>query len=264
MRAIFLSSHGHTLPYHRRVSNEKRWNIEAVLMLGVGMLISLSVGTFAVLAFRQLGPETSDGQQKFISFLISGVSFQFAGLVLTHFFLKAHSVTWSEFLGLSDPRLKGAVLLALAVVLVALPLTLGLNELSRIVITQLLGQPEAQPTMQVLQMSQSFGQKIWFGFTAILMAPLVEEILFRGVIYRTGKQLGYPLLSLLLSSLVFAAIHGSLMTFVPLTIFAIILALLYDKTDNLLAPITTHSVFNATNFFLYIYREDLSRWWKEF
>lgn len=252
------------MPYLPRVTNEKPWNIEAVLMLGAGLLISLSLGAFAVLAFRQLGPEVSEGQEKFISFLISGVSFQLVGLVLTHFFLKVHSVTWSEFLGLNDSKLKNALLLALVTVLFALPLTLWLNELSRIAITHFIGEPDAQPTMQVLEMTQSLGQKICFGFTAIFMAPLVEEILFRGVIYRTGKQLGYPLLSLLVSSMVFSAIHGSLMTFVPLTIFAIILALLYDRTDNLLAPITAHSLFNATNFFLYIYREDLTRWMKDF
>ena len=233
-------------------------------MLGVGLMVSLSIGTFAALLLRQLGPETSTGQQRFISFLISSVSFQFVGLVLTHFFLRVHQVTWSEFLGLSDPRLKNALLIALAVVLVALPLTLGLNELSRIVITEIFSKAEAQPTMQVLEMSRSFGQRIWFGFTAIIMAPLVEEILFRGIIYPAGKQLGFPRLSLLVSSLVFAAIHASLMTLLPLTVLAMIFALLFDKTSNLLAPIAAHSVFNATNFFLFIYREDLTRWWKEF
>lgn len=235
-----------------------------MLMLGAVLMVSLSIGTFAVLAFGQLSSELSDGQQKFINFLISSVSFQFVGVVLTHFFLKAHEMTWAEFLGLDDSELKNAILLAFAVGFVALPFIIGLNELSRVVITQIHGVPKTQPTMQVLEMTQSLGQRIWFSFTAIVMAPLVEEILFRGILYRTGKQLGYPRLALFGTSLLFAAIHASWMTLLPLTILAIILALLYDKTNNLLAPIVAHSFFNAGNFFLFIYREDFTRWWKEF
>jgi membrane protease YdiL (CAAX protease family) len=35
-----------------------------------------------------------------------------------------------------------------------------------------------------------------------------------------------------------------------LTFLAVILTLLYEFTGNLLAPITTHSLFNAVNFYL--------------
>jgi membrane protease YdiL (CAAX protease family) len=38
------------------------------------------------------------------------------------------------------------------------------------------------------------------------------------------------------------------MTFVPLTVLAFTLIWLYERTDNLLAPILTHSLFNTTNF----------------
>jgi len=38
------------------------------------------------------------------------------------------------------------------------------------------------------------------------------------------------------------------MTFVPLTFLGLILAWLYDSTDNLIAPIFAHSLFNLDNF----------------
>ena len=50
------------------------------------------------------------------------------------------------------------------------------------------------------------------------------------------------------TSLLFAAVHMNLVTFVPLATLAVVLTMLYERTDNLLAPITAHVLFNALNF----------------
>ena len=41
----------------------------------------------------------------------------------------------------------------------------------------------------------------------------------------------------------------NLVTFVPLAVLELMLTALYERTDNLLAPITAHALFNALNFF---------------
>ncbi|HOB32537.1 MAG TPA: CPBP family intramembrane metalloprotease, partial [Verrucomicrobiota bacterium] len=43
-------------------------------------------------------------------------------------------------------------------------------------------------------------------------------------------------------------IHANLKTFIPLTVLALVMTLLYERTGNLLAPIATHATFNAVNF----------------
>jgi uncharacterized protein len=245
------------------VLSEKQWKLEAVLLLVIGLMMSLSIGVLITLAVRQLGPEFSVSQERFMMFVISSVSFQGAGLILTHFFLKQHEVTWTEFLGLRGPNLRRAMILGFGVVIVALPLILGLNEFFRQVITRFHGTPDTQPTMQVLELSVSLGQRIVFGITAMLLAPMVEEVLFRGILYRAIKQYGYPRLALFGTALLFGAIHLNWMTFFPLASLAVILALLYDRTNNLMAPIFAHSLFNAVNFFSFIYREELERWFKQ-
>jgi hypothetical protein len=114
----------------------------------------------------------------------------------------------------------------------------------------------------VLQVSVTLEQRVVFGLAAVLLAPVVEEILFRGILYPAIKQRGYPGFALWGTSLLFAAIHSNLMTFVPLTVLALALVWLYEKTDTLLAPIAAHAVFNAANFFLFVYGPDLARWWQ--
>ena len=37
-------------------------------------------------------------------------------------------------------------------------------------------------------------------------------------------------------------------TFLPLAVLALLLTMLYERTDNLLAPISAHALFNALNF----------------
>ena len=77
------------------------------------------------------------------------------------------------------------------------------------------------------------------------VVPAAEETLFRGIIYPTIKQAGFPKLAIWVTSIAFATIHLNAETFLPLLVLALLLILLYEKTNNLLAPVTAHAVFNA-------------------
>jgi membrane protease YdiL (CAAX protease family) len=48
----------------------------------------------------------------------------------------------------------------------------------------------------------------------------------------------------------FALIHHNPPIFLSLFVLALVLTWLYEKTDNLLAPITAHALFNAANLIL--------------
>jgi membrane protease YdiL (CAAX protease family) len=66
-------------------------------------------------------------------------------------------------------------------------------------------------------------------------------------LYPFVKQLGWRRLAWFGVSFAFALIHDAAATFVPLFVLALALTWLYEKTDNLLAPIAAHSLFNAAN-----------------
>jgi len=72
--------------------------------------------------------------------------------------------------------------------------------------------------------------------------------MFRGILYPVIKQAGYPRLAWWGTALLFALVHLNLVTFVPLLVLALLLTELYERTGNLLAPITAHLLFNALNF----------------
>ena len=90
-----------------------------------------------------------------------------------------------------------------------------------------------------------------FFFSAIVVAPIVEEVIFRGLLYgplyrKTGR---YP--AIILSSLIWTYGH-SLEIYPNITIFGfgifiigIMLAWLYDRTGSLLTPIIVHMFQNS-------------------
>jgi membrane protease YdiL (CAAX protease family) len=78
----------------------------------------------------------------------------------------------------------------------------------------------------------------------VVFAPVVEEMLFRGILFPLLKKIGPSSFAYLMSALLFAVIHINLVTFIPLFFLGLVLAWLVERTDNLLAPITAHAVFN--------------------
>jgi membrane protease YdiL (CAAX protease family) len=238
------------------------WKVDAVIRLMIGLML----GWLAALLITGAIGKTPAGKPLFadrlVQFTINTFSFHLIVLVLVHFFLRHHQVSWRQLFGLNQFRFRMAVL-ALGVIVIVLPVALWLNSFSAALLTRLHMQPVEQAAMQALELSITLGQKIVFGISVIVVAPIVEESMFRGIFYPSMKQEGYPRAALFGSSLLFAMIHGNLMSFVPLFGLGLVFVFLFEVTDTLLTSIIAHSSFNAANFIIYLNRETLNGWWEE-
>lgn len=89
----------------------------------------------------------------------------------------------------------------------------------------------------------------FFGFFAYaLLTPLVEEVVFRGLIM-TRFARGMPVIAaVLLQAFVFGMVHGNLLWFCYSFLMGVGFGLLFRKFRSLWAPILAHMVFNAANF----------------
>jgi membrane protease YdiL (CAAX protease family) len=182
--------------------------------------------------------------------IVATLCFQGAGLFMIACFLREQQSSWTEGFGFLNHS-RQAVLLGLLAALIFLPLGQLLQAASALVMTHLPHfkmEPKEQLSIHALRVSMSWGGRLTFGATAILLVPVTEEMLFRGILYPAIKQFGYPRLALWGTALLFAAVHTNLVTFVPLAALALVLTLLYERTDNLLAPIAAHVLFNGVNF----------------
>lgn len=77
-----------------------------------------------------------------------------------------------------------------------------------------------------------------------IMAPLVEEILFRGLVFGRLKKAMPMWLALVLSSFVFGLMHGQILWICYTTLVGLVLGLAAWKTDSILAPMFMHFAFN--------------------
>ena len=90
---------------------------------------------------------------------------------------------------------------------------------------------------------------------AVVVAPLVEEVIFRGVLFRAMADRINLGVSLVVSSAIFALIHIEVVLSQPaalvgLFIVGLVLAVAYHLTGNLMVPILGHAVFNAISISL--------------
>jgi membrane protease YdiL (CAAX protease family) len=104
------------------------------------------------------------------------------------------------------------------------------------------------PPQELVKLFQAGGDPLAIGLLvlfAVLLAPLVEELIFRGCIYRFFKSKTTRVSAQIISAVLFASVHANLLSFVPLVLVGILLARTYEKTGNILAPICFHAFFNG-------------------
>lgn len=112
------------------------------------------------------------------------------------------------------------------------------------------GQPlEVQQVVQHFAAPDHAAQPWLIAAFGVLVAPVTEEAVFRGLLYPSlrARMPGGPFGAAVLVSLVFAAIHGNMMAFVPLFALAMVLAWVMERTNSLLACIVVHAVHNASS-----------------
>lgn len=225
------------------------WNLDNILRRAI-LLLCCFYGGFllSVVAQHFSGPmpEAASGLQVFIGVL----SFQGAGLVLVYCFIREHELTWSEAFGFGYRR-RYALLLGLVAACVYLPIAEGLQWVSLLGMEHMPWlhlKPEEQQAVQALRSTGGVGERVVLGIVTIVVAPIMEEMLFRGILYPWGKQRGFPRLAFWGTAVLFAAVHANVAIFLPLFVLALALTVLYELTDNLLAPIAAHSLFNGLNF----------------
>lgn len=109
-----------------------------------------------------------------------------------------------------------------------------------------LGLPfDSQPLVTKLSQTDATWFVAVLSIFAVIVAPVIEEIFFRGILFPTLKARWGIWPSAVISSLIFAAMHFHLPTFLPLFVLAMILSLTFEYTGSLAVCMIAHSLFNS-------------------
>lgn len=225
---------------------------ESVLLFCGAQMLCFSVGIVAALLLQRSGISGFRHEDGFGNIALMTLSFQGATWLLIPLFLRWNGFSWRDFFGLRKENLFHSLGWAAAGFLAVLPVALALEWVSVFALQKLGWDIRPQVAVELLLDTPVWPTGIYLGFFAVVLAPVAEEFIFRGVLFPFVKQLGWPRLAWVGVSLLFALTHGDVAIFVPLFVLALALTWLYEKTGSLLAPIAVHSLFNSANLVLLV------------
>lgn len=83
----------------------------------------------------------------------------------------------------------------------------------------------------------------------VVLAPVVEEVLFRGIVFRLVAKRSPLWVAALVSSAVFAATHGTLVHMLPATLMGLTCCAVYALTGRLRCSVAVHVGYNVFSIY---------------
>ncbi len=254
LAAFFLTAGGRWLAARRRTPGPPPlpqgkvavWHYHAVDLLWMGFIVI----TYATqsLGSAQLADRPTEVSISASGLIISmGFQLVMAGMTVV---VMAWRVGPTEWLGLRWREWPRVLLIAPLTVVAMWVLNIALLQSGYLKWMESLGVEQVQDSVKLLGETPD---PVIFGLmamAAVVVAPVCEEILFRGYLYGAAKRFAGPWVAGIGSALIFAAAHGSLMPLPPLFILGCLLVLSYEWTGSLWAPIAIHFCFNGATVLL--------------
>lgn len=142
-----------------------------------------------------------------------------------------------------------SLLLGISLLISAYPMVFAVDYLASVLL-KVNTTTDPQEVMQIFENATTGAQRIPIILLAVVIAPVAEELAFRGYLYGVIKRYFGAVPALVFSGILFALIHQNLPSFFPLLVLASVFALAYELSGSLLVPMTMHALFNALNLVL--------------
>jgi membrane protease YdiL (CAAX protease family) len=242
------------------------WGVFDVIVVAVVYLAGTILGRSV--AAHALGISGGDSSQltshQWLMLILGAGIGSLAGAALAIGWLRyAARATWAD-LGVTCAAWPSQVLTGLKSFLLLMLPIFGLQWTLNLFYERFVGKPPQHPLIEHLLEHPGGLAFAIAAFTAVVVAPLTEEFLFRAVLQgwlerlvglipgsspREARLLLY--VPILVSSAVFAGMHHEHgVAWVPLFFFGLALGYLYQRTRNLIAPIVLHMSLNASSMLM--------------
>lgn len=100
----------------------------------------------------------------------------------------------------------------------------------------------SENTMKLMEIARTTP---WFLIVVSIIGPILEEIVFRKILFGTLYKRFNFFVAAIISSLVFAAIHFDFTHLLVYTSMGLVFAFLYVKTKRIIVPIAAHVAMNT-------------------
>lgn len=180
-----------------------------------------------------------------------------AAVCVIIYFLKTKKLSMKEAFGIKKQFLLKNVIQGVICYLAIMPFVIITSYFYIQMLTRLGVNVDYQPVIEVLVNPVYPG---WIHLTllvlAVISAPIVEEIIFRGIILPLAMNKMTTLSAVLFVAIFFSAVHAHMPALVPIFILAIGLALGYISTGSIIVPIVAHAMFNTVSITAFLLLKD--------
>jgi membrane protease YdiL (CAAX protease family) len=102
-----------------------------------------------------------------------------------------------------------------------------------------------QESLRAIYEGKSASLLVIASFTAIVLAPLSEELLFRAYLQPVLERWFGWIPGIIMTSALFAAAHGDMFAIITTFVLGLTLGYIYNRTRSLAAPVCLHMLFNG-------------------
>ncbi|PKM90679.1 MAG: hypothetical protein CVU87_01575 [Firmicutes bacterium HGW-Firmicutes-12] len=225
------------------IERKPGWSIPeaiSVIFLAYGLRIVIPIDRMAW--FKQISSIISPGNPVFGAIFWDSLFRGLFMLALMAFWLRVkHHLHWKE-LGLQSGNrrnwfwvgLRQGILLFIAVTI-----------FSMLLIPLYPFEIKPQAVTEIFSKVSTWKQMLLIFSVVSVLAPISEELYFRGFLYPALRNRLGRMPALILANSFFGILHFDLLRFIPITLAGIWLTMLYEKTGTLYTSIIAHAVWNA-------------------
>lgn len=179
--------------------------------------------------------------------IINGVCIYCFGIWYIIHFLKTRYESVLDYLGIKWSSWLKKSVKVLFLYAGFIPILIGLTYISAVFCALFGITPESHPLVNILKKEKSF---LFIGYlivVATIIAPIFEEILFRGLFYQALKKRVGIFRAVVISSMLFSFLHFNTAQFLPIMGLGALLCLIFEYTGSLVPAIFIH-IFNNGMF----------------
>jgi len=177
--------------------------------------------------------------------LVQGILFHGLALFLVWIFMRSRGSSWDAAFGMNRRALRRAAGQGLVSYVGILPVIFTISLLYQLFLYAGGYPVTLQDVVEIFLEPQSGWSLLCLMTLAVVVAPIVEEILFRGILLPVLMRKAGLGTAVVVSSILFALIHQHLPSFIPLFVLSVALSLLYVYSGSLWGPIILHALFNG-------------------
>lgn len=231
---------------------ERPWDYRdaALIIFPLVLVQALFAAVYAIKDTESSTPSLAAEQHVLVlqSILFHGLCF-----LLIRIGMRKKSINWRQGFGINASLALADAGWGVMMLVGFMPVILSVNVAVQLAMQWWGIEPQIQDVTQIISSASGWGMRMYFILLAVVVAPVVEEMLFRGVLLPALANVVGVRPALVAVGILFSVVHGFYMP-AGLIFFMLSLgfSLAYIHRGSLLTPIVMHAIFNGMTMIVLI------------